>query len=108
MNQYENAAGNSEIQPKSGSSPLRYFIWGIPFSLLFAIVLTPTNGGSNEYLRGYAFLVLCALGYLILGVKGNKVGYIRIATALIYLAPFIVLLFMVIAHDCFHFRYFID
>ena len=106
MNQNEDTAGNSGIQPKLVSVPLRYFFWGIPFSLLFAVALTPTRGGANEYLRGYGFLLLCDLGYLFLGLRKNRVGYIRIATALIYLAPVIVLLFMIIAHDVFHFRYF--
>ena len=63
------------------------FFAALPVSLLMAIALTPHLGGEIEYLSAYAFLMLCACGYLVVGAKKKKNGYIYTAILMAFLNP---------------------
>jgi hypothetical protein len=63
------------------------FFAALPVSLLMAIALTPHFGGEIGYLSAYAFLMLCACGYLVVGIRKKKKGYIYTAILMAFLNP---------------------
>jgi hypothetical protein len=68
------------------------FFAALPISLLMAIALTPHLGGEFEYLISYTFLMLCACGYLAVGTRKHKNGYIYIAILMTFLNPILPIL----------------
>ncbi len=83
-------------ESKTGSAACRVrlpsLIGGIIFSLFFSTILTPTEYGTTEYLQGYGVVILCAAACLVFGVIRKQQKYIRMATALLYLSPFLPIL----------------
>jgi hypothetical protein len=89
----------SETATNHKSKPvrIRYLLAGIFPSLFLAALLVPMFYGDVEYIRSYLFLfaVACVTG--IVGVKRKLSRYVTAATALLWTAPFLPIIVMVIA-----------
>ena len=94
---------NEQVMPETASNHkakpvrIRYLLAGILPSLFFAALLVPMFYGDVEYIRSYLFLcaVACVTG--IVGVKRKLARYVTAATALLWTAPFLPIIVMVIA-----------
>ena len=86
-------ATNTEPKPVR----IRYLLAGILPSLFLATLLVPTYSGDVEYILSYLFLfaVACVTG--IVGVKRKLPRYVTAATALLWTAPFLPIIVVVIA-----------
>jgi len=76
------------LEPPNNKMPSIWpFFAALPISFLMAIALTPHLGGEVEYLISYAFLMLCASGYLATGAHKKRKGYICVAILMVFLSP---------------------
>ena len=78
---------------------LRAFVFGLLISLPFAVILTPTEFGTNEYMAAYGFLVACSVILAILARRRRDRRYMAYAVGLILLAPFAPILMAVLLYD---------
>jgi|GEM_PF-4115862 len=89
------------LQASTHSEPkpvrIRYLLVAILPSLFLATLLVPMEYGDIEYIRSYLFLfgVACVTG--IVGVKRRVSKYVTAATALLWAAPFLPIIVVMIA-----------
>jgi len=77
----------------------RWFLLGIIPSLFIESALVPMEIGANQYLALYGILFVALCGYVTVGMKKKSKRYVTVGTALIWSAPFIPIVLLIVAYD---------
>ena len=77
----------------------RWFLLGIIPSLFIGSALVPMEIGANQYLALYGILFISSCGYVTVGMKKRIKRHVAVGTALIWSAPFIPIILLIVAYD---------
>jgi hypothetical protein len=93
---------NARTEPQAKTEEklhCRWFFFGIIPSLFIGSALVPMEIGANQYLALYGILFFASCGYVTVGMKKKIRRHVTIGTILMWSAPVIPIILLVIAYD---------